>query len=369
MGNDEIRRLRARLRRLNAELERTGRALIESEERLRLVTDVADEFFWIGTPGRQSFTYMSSAFERLFGRGRELLREDGMCFLELVHPDDLPMVRNALTADRMHGWRLQYRIVRPDGAVRWIEDRAHRIKNPNGGVPRLAGTLRDITGLKEAQADLEAALERFATEKSRVQYANERLAHANAKLQRLTLQDPLTGVANRRFLKRFIVREWRREHRHGHAVSLLMADIDFFKDYNDHYGHPLGDECLKRVAAALSRRLKRPTDILVRYGGEEFAAVLMEQGEAEAVEMAEGLRAVVAELGIPHQRSSVASVVTISIGVASVNARDSSFEELLARADRALYAAKTAGRNRVAVAGNTSGSTGTSVRDGSGHST
>jgi diguanylate cyclase (GGDEF)-like protein/PAS domain S-box-containing protein len=166
-------------------------------------------------------------------------------------------------------------------------------------------------------------------------------------LEQMTLHDPLTGVANRRYLDQFIEREWRHEARHRHTVAMVMADIDHFKAYNDRYGHPRGDECLRQVAHALRARLRRPADLLVRYGGEEFVVVLPETGVAEARQMAEAMRLAVEQSDVALAESTDGFPVTISLGVSAAPARSHSFSELLASADQALYRAKQRGRNRV----------------------
>jgi diguanylate cyclase (GGDEF)-like protein len=175
---------------------------------------------------------------------------------------------------------------------------------------------------------------------------------AHRRLQSTSFRDGLTEIANRRRFDEFIDLEWRRSMRGGTPVSLIMIDIDFFKAYNDTYGHQRGDDCLKRVALCLSGALNRPGDLAARYGGEEFAIVLAGTTAGGARAVAETLRARVEGLGLPHAGSSTSDRVTITLGVASaIPLRDSSPATLIAAADRALYRAKRAGRNRVEVAG------------------
>ena len=168
------------------------------------------------------------------------------------------------------------------------------------------------------------------------------------ELRSQSYSDGLTGVANRRFFDEAIGKEVRRAKRSGMALSLLMIDIDFFKAYNDHYGHQLGDDTLARVAGALSSCLQRKDDLVARYGGEEFAVVLPETGQAKALQLAEALRSRVALLDIPHAYTGGKPYVTISIGVATRRG-DAQVEAaaLIRAADRALYEAKDAGRDRV----------------------
>jgi diguanylate cyclase (GGDEF)-like protein len=177
-----------------------------------------------------------------------------------------------------------------------------------------------------------------------------RLAQANRMLQRLAAVDSLTSTANRRRFDTTLKQEWRRAVRSQKPLSLLMVDIDFFKAYNDHYGHQQGDECLRRVSEALGRGASRPGDLVARYGGEEFAILLADTDRHGANTVAEKVRSAVEELRIGHDASTVESVVTVSIGVATQLAdKEGSTAILVALADAALYEAKRGGRNRVEV--------------------
>lgn len=170
-------------------------------------------------------------------------------------------------------------------------------------------------------------------------------------LRSQTFSDGLTGIANRRHFDVAIEKETRRAMRTSSPLSLLMIDIDHFKDYNDHYGHQQGDGCLIRVAAELAAMLQRPTDLLARYGGEEFAAILPDTDAAQALRMAEAIREHVAGLRIPHAKTgNEVKHITISIGIATQHPQQQpTISALIGDADRALYLAKGAGRNRVMV--------------------
>ena len=178
----------------------------------------------------------------------------------------------------------------------------------------------------------------------------EQLAAANDELQRLSNQDGLTGIANRRLFDDFFIAEWQRAVRSEQPLSVIMADVDQFKLYNDTYGHQAGDECLRKVASVLRGGIQRATDLVARYGGEEFAVILPDTDADGAAAVAERLRAAVEGLGIPHAASSVGPVVTISLGVATVRPyADGMPLAVVAQADLALYRAKQQGRNRVAM--------------------
>lgn len=166
-------------------------------------------------------------------------------------------------------------------------------------------------------------------------------------LESLALLDGLTNIANRRRFDDALAAEWKRARRNGRPLALIMADIDFFKAYNDHYGHGAGDVCLKRIATVLADAADRPADLVARYGGEEFVALLPETDCAGVRNIAERLRAAAEALHIPHAFSAAAPWVTISVGFAGMTPDGERAAPLLAEADRMLYRAKEAGRNRV----------------------
>jgi diguanylate cyclase (GGDEF)-like protein len=183
-----------------------------------------------------------------------------------------------------------------------------------------------------------------------VEERTSQLQQANDHLQRLSYIDALTSIANRRHFEEILEIEWRRGFRAQTPMTLLMLDIDNFKQYNDAFGHRAGDGCLRRVAGTLDESVQRAGDLLARYGGEEFAAILTNTDEGGGAEVAERLRTAVENLRI-HRRDDSAQVVTISVGVATgVPGEVASHEVLLAAADKALYEAKRAGRNRVGIA-------------------
>lgn len=167
-------------------------------------------------------------------------------------------------------------------------------------------------------------------------------------LEKLSLMDGLTGIANRRYLDEVLDKEWRRGLREGDLLSVIMMDIDFFKKYNDHYGHLAGDDCLRRVSRTLKKTVQRGGDFAARYGGEEFVVLLPSTSLENAVHMAEKVRKNIESLKIKHQMSDVHEYVTVSLGVATVRPeRYMNPTSLIERADLALYQAKHDGRNRV----------------------
>lgn len=173
---------------------------------------------------------------------------------------------------------------------------------------------------------------------------------ANSRLKKLSAIDGLTGLYNRRYFDEALEKEHLRAVRHQHSLSLIMIDIDRFKEYNDVFGHQAGDECLRLVSRELQRVVHRSHDLVGRYGGEEFAVILPETDEIAAASLAEALQVQIMNLKIRHPVSTGHEVVTISLGVASmIPSRDSDSDELVALADQALYQSKADGRNRVTV--------------------
>ena len=180
----------------------------------------------------------------------------------------------------------------------------------------------------------------------------QELGAVNRQLQTLSRVDALTGLYNRRHFEEYLDQAWQRAQRDGAGLAVLMLDVDHFKAYNDRYGHPEGDRCLARVAEAVSACLRRPGDLVARFGGEELIAVLPQAGADEALQAGERIRRAVESLQVVHAGSAVARVVTVCVGVASMRAAAvGTPADLVALADAALYRAKQAGRNRVAGGG------------------
>ncbi len=209
------------------------------------------------------------------------------------------------------------------GERRYLAVDAGPIYDDHGQLIAVVETLRDMTDQKMA----EIALEDLAT------------------------RDSLTGLANRRSLDKKMHLEWKCAQRSGSPLAFILADVDHFKAYNDHYGHQQGDECLRAVAEAIDTSVFRPSDMASRYGGEEFAIVMPNTDLAGALAVAERIRLAVGDRQLPHDRSTTSPNITLSLGVAAMtpSARNST-ERLIAAADAALYRAKHEGRNRVILA-------------------
>ncbi len=177
---------------------------------------------------------------------------------------------------------------------------------------------------------------------------SEELEIANQQLQRLASLDGLTKIANRRCFDQTFLYEWKRMMRKKQSLSLILCDVDFFKAYNDTYGHVSGDKCLQKVAKLIQANAKRTGDLAARYGGEEFAIILPDTGGEGAVKVAENIKQHLQSLAIPHVGSLISNYITLSFGITSaVPDTDSSPDSLIHQADNALYEAKRKGRNRV----------------------
>ena len=281
--------------------------------------------------------FMSSMAHAIFG----LPPQEYMTlqqWMDMVHPEDcahvLQVHAEAIAAHTPLG--TQYRIVRAsDGAQRWLQVWGEYGDGTDTDPLRMTGTVQDITERKQAE---------------------QQLARYRDALEERVRLDPMTQVANRLALGEAMQREWEQARLRGMPLALLMIDVDFFKAYNGHYGHVAGDRCLQRVAQALASAVQRSGELAARYGGEEFAVLLPDSDELRAVAVAHRLREAVRELALEHQASPCGAQVTISVGVACVRPADGQPLEhaqttLFQQADAALYRAKQAGRDRVALYG------------------
>jgi diguanylate cyclase (GGDEF)-like protein/PAS domain S-box-containing protein len=247
-----------------------------------------------------------------------------------MHPDDRDAVVNFCVSQSQAGTdhEADYRALTASGGYVWIRDVVHVVRKENGDVDSLIGFMFDIS-------------ERKRTE--------EKLAQLQQELERLSLSDSLTGVGNRRMFDAVMTREWNAAKESGKPLSLVMIDIDFFKSYNDYYGHLQGDECLKRIARVLADAAGEDA-FLGRFGGEEFVLVLPETGAESAMRVAERCRALIADEAIAHVRSPHQQRVTASFGVGTVVPNGGiDVTTWINLTDAQLYQAKENGRNRIAA--------------------
>lgn len=282
--------------------------------------------------GDHPLVYVNPAYESLTGYSRDELLGRNCRFLQ-GDDGDQPyrhVMRTALNEGEAAMGLIEN--VRKDGSRFWNLIRLSPVRDDNGELTHYLGVMRDISEFLARQS---------AGDHPDFNALGEQLAH-------LIVTDPLTGVANRRQFDEVLGREWSIAQRHGDFLVLGMIDIDHFKRYNDEYGHPAGDDCLRRVAEAISRHFKRAEDLLARYGGEEFAVLCPRQPADVFADRLEIVRREIEALAIPSGKDAAAPVVTISAGVAELRPwADVSPWDLVEAADRALYRAKEEGRNRV----------------------
>ncbi|WP_232364048.1 GGDEF domain-containing response regulator [Desulforapulum autotrophicum] len=232
-------------------------------------------------------------------------------------------------------WKGQIINRKKDGELYWESATISPVMGKDGNITHYSAVKEDITSRKKAEKLLKETQKRLET--------------ANQKLQTLVTSDGLTMIANRRKFDEYLDQEWQRCKRAKVWLSLLMCDIDYFKHYNDTYGHQAGDDCLRKIAQAMEKTVVRPMDLVARYGGEEFAVILSDTGLNGACHVARRIQEDVKNLNIAHSESSVSTHVTLSIGITCLipDDEDLSMDLLIKTADEALYKAKRKGRNRM----------------------
>jgi diguanylate cyclase (GGDEF)-like protein/PAS domain S-box-containing protein len=274
------------------------------------------------------FSYIGPQIEALLG-----WKPDSWISVEdwaaRMHEEDRENVVNFCVSQSKAGidHEADYRALTADGGYVWIRDVVHVVRKDNGEVDALVGFMFDISERKKHE---------------------EELTLLNRKLEEYSFTDGLTAVANRRMFDISIEREWGSAHRECRPLSLIMFDIDYFKEYNELYGHLGGDDCLKRVAQLLESAAGRSRDIFARFGGEEFVMLLPETDAKSAVQLAEKCKQLISDAMIPHRGSKLGAYLTVSQGVTTLipSVKDTS-HGFIARADWLLYQAKQNGRNRV----------------------
>jgi len=215
----------------------------------------------------------------------------------------------------------------------------------------LKGKVEVFLELQRQKNQLQAKTRELDIKIAELKEIQTQLEERNDQLKRLSSLDGLTRISNRRRFDEVLDVEWKRALRNMDPICLIMVDVDFFKAYNDHYGHPAGDLCLKRIARALSSALNRPMDIVARYGGEEFVVILPGTDENGGAMVAENLRRIVEELNIEHLESREFGRITISVGISTITPNKGLYPtDLVKLADKALYRAKGLGRNRCEAA-------------------
>ncbi len=302
--------------------------LKESEARYRLLAEHSTDMV-LELDLDLKRRYVSPACREIFGYEPEEMI--GGTSGAMAHPEDaqrLAQVFRSLLDGCVDRHSVIARRRHRDGRWIWVETQYRALKDPGtGALTGIIASVRDISARKAVE---------------------DQLAEAYQRLEALAREDGLTGLANRRTFDDALSREYRRSLRDNKSLGLIMIDVDCFKTFNDRYGHPAGDECLRRISKTLTNALFRPGDLAARYGGEEFAVLLPDTDEHGAAIIGERIRQAVLHLAIEHDASR-RRIMTVSVGAASVgrNTFEGGPEALLQSADRALYRAKDAGRNRV----------------------
>jgi diguanylate cyclase (GGDEF)-like protein/PAS domain S-box-containing protein len=267
----------------------------------------------------------------------------GLKFSDITHPDDLEadwaLVRELLEGKR-DTYSLEKRYFTKDGPVVWVNLTVSLVQKPDGSPDYFISVIEDITLRKRIEDERDELIVRL----------EERVRQRTAELERLSLTDPVTGIANRRSFDRCLEAEWDRAVRTRQPLSLILVDIDFFKNMNDSAGHSAADDALRAVASCLTQVAQRSADLAARYGGDEFVLILPDTSADGALLIANRVQELVERLGIRNPGSSIDSAMTVSQGAATASPDNKgTWSSLLLEADRALYRAKEAGRARIAV--------------------
>ncbi|RYE73011.1 MAG: diguanylate cyclase [Oxalobacteraceae bacterium] len=276
------------------------------------------------------FAYIGPQIEALLGWTPESWQsvED---WATRIHPEDRETVVKFCVEQSKNGvdHEADYRALTRDGQYVWIRDVVHVVRDATGKVDCLVGFMFDITEQKKTE---------------------EKLLTLQKQLEQMSYTDGLTGVPNRRMFDTVWEREWASAQRAQSSLSLVLLDIDYFKQYNDRYGHLQGDECLKRIGQVLEAAGKRARDMFARFGGEEFVLIMPDTDANAALLVAERLRSLILQDRVAHEDSPVEQILTISLGVGTiVPSRNACSAAFLETVDQQLYRAKRNGRNQVAA--------------------
>jgi diguanylate cyclase (GGDEF)-like protein/PAS domain S-box-containing protein len=310
----------------------TEEALRKSESSLKLAQAMAHLGHWELNVG-SGVIHWSDETYRILGYEPDKLIPSYGAFLQAIHPDDRARVEQHINAAHDgSGFNIEFRVVLPDGRTRVLHGMGEVILLGANLQPQIIGAIRDITAPERTEL---LGVVQDITEQKELQW----------KLEQEARTDPLTGCANRRHFLELAEHELGRARRYAEDMSVLMLDLDHFKTINDRHGHPVGDLVLLKLVQVCQATL-RAEDTVGRLGGEEFAVLLPESGREKALEVAERLCRAVADAGVALN-DNLPLHFTASIGVATLAQEDFNIGTVLARADKALYEAKSAGRNRV----------------------
>ncbi len=278
-----------------------------------------------------SFEYIGPQIEDLLGWEQDSWKSVDD-WAARMHPDDREYVVNFCVSQSQAGvdHEADYRAMTKDGGYVWIRDVVHVIRKPDGEVDCLVGFMLDISERKEMEQKLQAA---------------------QVELQRLSFEDSLTGIANRRRFEVALQSAWDAACASGAPLSMMLFDIDYFKQYNDYYGHIGGDACLKAFAQLLKDTVDGQWNLVARFGGEEFVVLLPNTDAAKAQQLADQYQKHIAQARIPHEKSNISAFLTASVGIGTIMpTADQVAGDFINAVDALLYKAKQNGRNQAVCA-------------------
>jgi len=321
--------------------------LDKNQTRLKLLLKSAGEGFW-DWHINEGDVFLSQRWKEMLGYENNDIDDTFNDWIHLIHPDDLGsflLQWSQFMESELDHFNVEYRILCKNGHYTWVEARGVKEVGPDGKAIRLAGSHIDIN--KRKQIEIELSQHRNDLEEM-ITARTKELEKANRMLEGLAKLDGLTELANRRCLDETLEQEISRAHRNNQSLCVLMLDIDFFKFYNDAFGHQEGDHCLKIVAKTISDSLMRPSDMVGRYGGEEFSVILPSTNLDGGLLIAQQIFANIARIKILKSNPHTGQPLSLSIGVAcSTPDKKLTAKELIHIADDALYKAKEQGRNRI----------------------
>ena len=275
----------------------------------------------------KQFSYIGPQIEKLLGWEQDSWKSV-QDWADRMHRDDRDPVLNYCVSQSIAGidHEADYRALKASGGYCWIRDVVHVVRKENGEVERLVGFMFDISERKKKEEELKAL---------------------HRKLKEFSYKDGLTGIANRRLFDDFYSREWNNAIREQKPLSVILIDIDFFKQYNDFNGHIIGDACIKQIAQMLESCCVRPRDLVARYGGEEFAIVLPETDLEGAIQIANNILRMIDQANLPHRASPISENVSLSLGVKCICPTEKDDKiHFLNMVDKNLFKAKQTGRKR-----------------------
>ena len=313
-------------------------SLKESEEKYRFILNASPDGITI-TDLEGNILMVSPSSKKMFGYEMDYDEFIGMRLIDFIVPEDMKRAQSNINLMYQASYQRpnEYRGVHKDQSIFDIEVNSGFISNTSGQPTKMIFIIRDITKRKLVEQQIQQLVHDLEIEKN--------TDHLNS------ITDSLTGLMNRRYFDEALKTELNKLRHSGLGLSLIMLDVDYFKKFNDTYGHLAGDDCLRRIGATLKTIAGRIPNIVSRYGGEEFVVILEETEDNRAKMLAQQIRKSVEELAIPHVESDISEFVTISLGVVTIYMTEVvSPQQVVALADEALYYAKKSGRNRIEVA-------------------